>query len=101
MTGAVPGPIRGADKEPPSLPSATFALMESWFQESISQRGPMNPAADREQADALADMYRPVPGVVDEPVAVLRGDTADPLPARTLSAQSPLGCYDSGCRRAW
>ena len=83
------------------MPSATFALMESWFQQSISRRGPMNPPADREQADALADMYRPAPGVVDEPVAVLRGDTADPLPARTPPAQSPLGSYDSGPGRAW
>lgn len=54
------------------MPSATFALMESWFQQSIRQRGPMNLAADREQAATLADMYRPIPGVVDEPVAALR-----------------------------
>lgn len=54
------------------MPSATFALMEGWFQQSAGRRGPMNLAAYREQAAGLADMYRPMPGVVDEPVGALR-----------------------------
>ncbi|MFC8672081.1 alpha/beta hydrolase fold domain-containing protein [Streptomyces griseorubiginosus] len=54
------------------MPSATYALMERWFQDAAAQRGPMNLAADREQAAGLADMYRPLPGVADEPAEALR-----------------------------
>jgi CheY-like chemotaxis protein len=51
---------------------ATFALMEGWFQEGARQREPMDLAAEREQAADYSYMYRPLPGVADEPVAGLR-----------------------------
>ncbi|MGW9135693.1 alpha/beta hydrolase [Streptomyces sp. NPDC055681] len=54
------------------MPSATFALMEGWFQEAARQRGAMDLTAERHQAAGLADMYRPMPGVADEALAGLR-----------------------------
>ncbi|WP_416979892.1 alpha/beta hydrolase [Streptomyces sp. T028] len=54
------------------MPSATYALMKGWFYQSAAQRGPMDLTAEREQAAGLADMYRPVPGVVEESAEVLR-----------------------------
>ncbi|MFG2960954.1 alpha/beta hydrolase fold domain-containing protein [Streptomyces sp. NPDC048291] len=54
------------------MPSATYALMEGWFQEAARTRGPSDLAVDREQAAEFARLFRPVPGVEAEPVEGLR-----------------------------
>ncbi|MFE8013924.1 alpha/beta hydrolase fold domain-containing protein [Streptomyces antibioticus] len=54
------------------MPSATYALMEGWFQQAARNRGPLNLAAERDEAAGLARMYRPVPGVAAEEAGGLR-----------------------------
>ncbi|WP_460072719.1 alpha/beta hydrolase [Streptomyces sp. YKOK-I1] len=50
------------------MPSATYALMEGWFQEAARTRGPVDLAAERAEAARYADMFQPIPGVHAEPV---------------------------------
>ncbi|MCL8014898.1 alpha/beta hydrolase fold domain-containing protein [Streptomyces sp. AS02] len=54
------------------MPSATYTLMQGWFQEAARTRGPSDLAADREQAAGYAQMYQPIPGVDARPEGRLR-----------------------------
>ncbi|WEH13058.1 alpha/beta hydrolase [Streptomyces sp. VNUA24] len=80
------------------MPSATYALMKGWFQESAAQRGPMNLAAEREQAAALADMYREIPSVVVEPAGELRAGSYLLTPAGARDDLVVLFIHGGGFR---